>query len=242
MKHALILLSGGLDSSTCLAVAIEEGYTVSTLAFDYGQRHRVELEKSTAIANHYRVERQLIIALPFYRALGGSALTDSTEVPKHVDVAQMHCSNGVASESQIPVTYVPGRNLVFLSIAVGTAEMIGADDIFIGVNALDYSGYPDCRPDFIEQFEKTAKLATRTGVLEGKIKIQTPLLALTKCQIVQLAHRLEVPLALTHSCYDPVDTDACGHCDSCLLRLKGFEEAGLSDPVSYVGIANGSEL
>ena len=242
MKHALVLLSGGLDSSTCLGVALNEGYVVTTLAFDYGQRHRVELDKSTAIAQHYGIKRQLVIPLPFYRTLGGSALTDDTAVPKHTNTAEMHRHNGSDAHSQIPVTYVPGRNLIFLSIAVGTAEMIGADDIFIGVNALDYSGYPDCRPDFIEQFEKTAKLATRTGVIDGKIKIRTPLLELSKAEIVKLANRLEVPLALTHSCYDPVGVIACGHCDSCLLRLKGFEQAGFVDPVQYVGESNASRL
>jgi 7-cyano-7-deazaguanine synthase len=242
MKRALVLLSGGLDSSTCLAVALNEGYVVTTLAFDYGQRHRVELQKSTAIAQHYGIERQLVISLPFYRTLGGSALTDDTAVPKHVDTSEMQRSNSGDAKSQIPVTYVPGRNLIFLSIGVGTAEMIGADDIFIGVNALDYSGYPDCRPDFIKQFEKTAKLATRTGVVDGKIKIRTPLLDLSKAEIVKLAYKLKVPLSLTHSCYDPVGVEACGHCDSCLLRLRGFEEAGLIDPVAYVGVPNDPQL
>ena len=242
MKHALVLLSGGLDSSTCLAVALEKGYEVSTLSFDYGQRHRVELTKSRAIADHYGIERQLVIPLPFYRALGGSALTDEIDVPKHESVTAMHAANHGDGEEDIPITYVPARNLIFLSIAVGTAEMIGAETIYIGVNALDYSGYPDCRPDFIEHFEQTAKLATRTGVTDGAISISTPLLQLTKREIVELASALQVPLGMTHSCYDPVDHLSCGHCDSCLLRLAGFEAAGVEDPIIYSGSRNAATL
>ena len=233
MKKALVLLSGGLDSSTCLALAVNEGYEVTTLSFDYQQRHVIELSKSRALADHYGVKEQLRIPLPFYRDLGGSALTSNIEVPKHENVEAMQRANESDQTENIPVTYVPARNLIFLSIAVGTAEIIGADEIFIGVNALDYSGYPDCRPDFITSFEHTARLATRTGVTDGRLSLRTPLLDLSKKEIIELAHRLNMPFELTHSCYDPIGDVSCGACDSCLLRLKGFESAGLSDPIPY---------
>ena len=233
MKKALVLLSGGLDSTTCLAVAADQGYDVSTISFDYGQRHRVELEAAKRIATQYNVSRQLVVPLPFFREIGGSALTDAVEVPKGRSTDEMMSPDGGDTNASIPVTYVPARNLVFLSIAAATAEVIGANDLFIGVNALDYSGYPDCRPDFIEQFQQTARLATRTGVVEGKLKIHTPLMELTKSRIVSLAHKLGAPLSLTHSCYDPVGDTSCGQCDSCILRLKGFKEAGLTDPIPY---------
>jgi 7-cyano-7-deazaguanine synthase len=240
MKHALVLLSGGLDSTTCLGIALDQGYQVSTLSFDYGQRHKVELTQSRAIAGHYGIDRQLVIPLPFYRTLGGSALTDEIDVPKHLSTEDMLNSHQGITGEHIPVTYVPARNLMFLSIAVGTAEMFGAQAIFIGVNALDYSGYPVCRPDFITQFERTAKLATRTGVMDGTIEIKTPLLDLSKREIIERATRLKVPLALTHSCYDPINEQSCGQCDSCLLRLTGFAQAGLTDPIVYAGSADAS--
>ena len=242
MKHALVLLSGGLDSTTCLGIALDEGYEVSTLSFDYGQRHKIELERSRTIADYYGIKRQLVIPLPFYRTLGGSALTDDIDVPKHSTTDEMLKSNQGETGEQIPVTYVPARNLIFLTIAVGAAEMVNAQAIFIGVNALDYSGYPDCRPDFIAQFEKTAKLATRTGVTDGPVEIKTPLVDLTKREIIELGTELEVPLGLTHSCYDPIGGVACGYCDSCLLRLAGFAQAGLKDPVTYAEVANAPRL
>ena len=232
MKKALVLLSGGLDSTTCLAVAQRDGFELTTLTFDYGQRHAVELEAAKKVADHYQVSRQLVVPLPFFREIGGSALTSDTAVPKSRTPDEMNGSDADTEES-IPVTYVPARNLVFLSIAIGTAEVIGADDLYIGVNALDYSGYPDCRPDFIQQFEKTARLATRTGVVEGNLKIRTPLLNLSKAEIVSLGLELGAPLEFTHSCYDPVDSVSCGACDSCILRLNGFKSAGASDPIPY---------
>ena len=233
MKKALVLLSGGLDSTTCLAVAVSKGYEVSTISFDYGQRHQVELKAAQAVANAYGVQNQLVVPLPFFREIGGSALTDAVAVPKGRTESEMNNTDGPDSHESIPVTYVPARNLVFLSIAAATAEVVGAQDLFIGVNALDYSGYPDCRPDFIERFQQTARLATRTGVVEGRLSIQTPLMTLTKAEIIKLAHDLDAPLGLTHSCYDPVGAKACGQCDSCYLRLKGFREANLTDPIAY---------
>lgn len=233
MKKALVLLSGGLDSTTCLAVAVDQGYEVSTISFDYGQRHRVELSAAKRVADHYGVKEQLVVPLPFFRTLGGSALTDSIGVPKGRSESEMASPDGQDTEASIPITYVPARNLVFLSMASATAEVLGADDLFIGVNALDYSGYPDCRPDFIAHFQQTARLATRTGVIDGKLHIHTPLISLTKAEIVRLADSLDAPLAATHSCYDPVGDLSCGQCDSCLLRLKGFREANILDPIRY---------
>ena len=234
MKKALVLLSGGLDSTTCLAVAMKEGFEVHTISFDYGQRHSVELTAARRIAQHYGVASQLVVPLPFFREIGGSALTDSVAVPKGRSASEMSPADGIDTADSIPVTYVPARTLIFLSIASATAEVIGANDLFIGVNALDYSGYPDCRPDFIRHFQQTARLATRTGVVDGDLTIHTPLMELTKAEIVTLANELGAPLGLTHSCYDPIDGKACGACDSCLLRLKGFAEAGVVDPVPYL--------
>lgn len=221
-KKAVCLLSGGLDSSTCLALARREGYACYALSFDYGQRHRVELEAAARVAACLGVERHMVARIGL-DAFGGSALTDNIEVPKSRSLDAM--SHG------IPVTYVPARNTIFLSFGLAWAEVLGSSDLFIGVNALDYSGYPDCRPEFIDAYERMANLATKAGV-EGRTRLQihTPLLHLSKAQIIRLAADLGVPFALTHSCYDPLpDGRSCGECDSCLLRRKGFEEAGVED-------------
>jgi len=221
-KKAVCLLSGGLDSSTCLALASRDGYACYALSFDYGQRHRIELEAAARIAAAIGVERHIVAKIGL-DAFGGSALTDDIDVPKGREADEM--SHG------IPVTYVPARNTIFLSFALAWAEVLGSADIFIGVNALDYSGYPDCRPEFIEAYERMANLATKAGV-EGhtKLKIHTPLLKLSKAEIVKLAHKLGLDFALTHSCYDPDAAGRpCGQCDSCLLRAKGFHEAGIED-------------
>jgi 7-cyano-7-deazaguanine synthase len=216
---AVCLLSGGLDSSTCLALAVRDGFACHALSFDYAQRHAVELEAARRVAAHYCVEHR-VVRLPIFR---GSALTDNLAVPKHESAAEIG--------AEIPVTYVPARNTVFLSVALAWAEVLGAGDIFIGVNALDYSGYPDCRPEFITAFEAMANLALKEAV-EGRlrVRIHTPLIRLSKAEIVRLGHELGVPFGITHSCYDPgPDGGPCGHCDSCLLRRKGFEEAGIED-------------
>ncbi|HWB87121.1 MAG TPA: 7-cyano-7-deazaguanine synthase QueC [Bryobacteraceae bacterium] len=222
MKRAVCLLSGGLDSSTCLALARREDYACYALSFDYGQRHRIELEAASRIAAHLGAERHMVARIDL-EAFGGSALTADIAVPKGRSAAEM--GNG------IPITYVPARNTIFLSFALAWAEVLESSDIFIGVNALDYSGYPDCRPEYIAAYQTMANLATRAGV-EGKthLQIHTPLLALSKAQIVKLAHELSLPFGLTHSCYDPApDGRPCGQCDSCLLRRKGFQEAGIED-------------
>jgi 7-cyano-7-deazaguanine synthase len=219
---AVCLLSGGLDSATCLALARSEGYACYALSFDYGQRHRVELEAAARVAATFGAARHMVARIGL-DAFGGSALTADIDVPKGRSTAEM--GHG------IPSTYVPARNTIFLSFALAWAETLGSRDIFIGVNALDYSGYPDCRPEYIEAYERMANLATRAAV-EGRarFKIHTPLLDLNKAQIVKLAHELGVPFGLTHSCYDPgAGGRACGQCDACLLRAKGFLEAGLED-------------
>jgi 7-cyano-7-deazaguanine synthase len=219
---AVCLLSGGLDSATCLALARREGYDTYALSFDYGQRHRVELEAAARVAEALGAARHVVAKIGL-DVFGGSALTDAIAVPKGRSAAEM--GNG------IPITYVPARNTIFLSFALGWAEVLGTGDIFIGVNALDYSGYPDCRPEFIEAYERMANLATKAGV-EGtaRVRIHTPLLRLSKAEIVKLGRELGVPFGLTHSCYDPSpDGRPCGQCDSCLLRRKGFEEAGVAD-------------
>lgn len=222
-KKAIILYSGGLDSTTCLAIAQSEGFVPYTMSFDYGQRHTVELTKAAQYAPRLgAVEHQMVnIDL---RRIGGSALTSDLDVPKNI------------VDDGIPVTYVPARNTIFLSFALAWAEVLGAFDIFIGVNALDYSGYPDCRPEYIAAYETMANLATKAGVEgEGRYRIHTPLIALTKAEIIRRGLDLGVDYALTHSCYDPTpDGQACGACDSCRLRLKGFREAGIEDPVPYV--------
>ncbi len=222
--RAVVLLSGGLDSATALAVARENGYECFALSFDYGQRHARELESAQQVAASLGAAKHLTLRLDL-RAIGGSALTDDIAVPK----GRSH----EAIAAGIPLTYVPARNTIFLSHALAWAETLGSQDIFIGVNALDYSGYPDCRPEFIEAFERLANLATRAGV-EGKsrFRVHTPLITLSKAQIVARAHELGVNLSLTWSCYEPEpDGRACGLCDSCLLRKKGFAEARLPDPV-----------
>jgi 7-cyano-7-deazaguanine synthase len=219
---AVCLLSGGLDSATCLALALREGYETYALSFDYGQRHRVELDAAARLAGALGAARHVVAKIGL-DAFGGSALTAPIDVPKGRSTAEM--DNG------IPITYVPARNTIFLSFALGWAEVLGTGDIFIGVNALDYSGYPDCRPEFIEAYERMANLATKAGV-EGtaRVKIHTPLLRLSKAEIVRLANDLGLPFGLTHSCYDPSpEGHPCGQCDACLLRRKGFAEAGIED-------------
>jgi len=221
--RAVCLLSGGLDSATCLALARRDGYETYALSFDYGQRHRVELLAAARVAESIGVAAHRVMELDL-RVFGNSALTADIDVPKGRSEETMG--------SEIPVTYVPARNTIFLSLALAWAEVLDAQDIFIGVNALDYSGYPDCRPEFIAAFESMANLATKTGV-EGRtrIKIHTPLISLTKAGIVKLGREMGLNFSLTHSCYDPdVHGRPCGLCDSCLLRRKGFAEAGLVDP------------
>ncbi|MBI4893449.1 MAG: 7-cyano-7-deazaguanine synthase QueC [Acidobacteria bacterium] len=227
MKRAVCLVSGGLDSATALACAVRDGYETYALSFDYGQRHRVELEAAERVARQMGAAAHRTIAIDL-RAFGGSALTAEIDVPKGRQKEEMG--------QGIPVTYVPARNTVFLSIALAWAEVLEAEDLFLGVNAVDYSGYPDCRPGYIEAFEKMANLATRAGV-EGKsrFKIHTPLIDLSKGEIIRLGLRLGVDYGLTHSCYDPVDGLSCGECDSCQLRLAGFAEAGAADPLRYTG-------
>ena len=222
-KKAVILYSGGLDSTTCLAIARTEGFEPYAMSFSYGQRHSVELELAKKNAKDVGAVEHLVVDFD-YRKVGGSALTADIEVPKE----------GVGSD--IPVTYVPARNTIFLSFALGWAEVLGAFDIFIGVNALDYSGYPDCRPEYIAAFEQMANLATKATVEgKGQFKIHTPLIHLTKAEIIEKGVALGVDYGRTHSCYDPTpEGTACGLCDSCRLRLKGFAEAGVSDPVRYV--------
>jgi 7-cyano-7-deazaguanine synthase len=221
-RPAVCLLSGGLDSTTCLAYAKQEGFTCYALSFDYGQRHKIELEHATRIATELGAARHMVAKIGL-DAFGGSALTAPIDVPKS--------RSGTEMGTGIPITYVPARNTIFLSFALAWAEVLGASDIFIGVNALDYSGYPDCRPEFIEAYERMANLATKAGV-EGRtrLRIHTPLLRLTKAEIVKLGHDLGVPFGLTFSCYDPdAAGQPCGVCDACLLRRKGFEEAGIAD-------------
>ena len=225
-NKAVVLLSGGLDSTTVLAIAMREGYSVYALSFDYGQTHKSELEAATAIAKRAGVKRHVILKIEL-RAFGGSALTDDIEIPKNRSLDAMG--------EGIPVTYVPARNTVFLSLALAWAEAVGAGNIFIGVNALDYSGYPDCRPEYIEAFQNLANLATKAGTEGGvKFKIHTPLIAMTKKEIIEAGLALGVDYAGTSTCYDPSPNGApCGECDACVLRLKGFSEAGVSDPAPY---------
>jgi len=227
-KTAVVLLSGGLDSATTLAIAAAQGYAIAALSFDYGQRHAREIAAAAAIARHYRVLRHETMKIDL-RAFGGSALTANIAVPKD------HLGQENPGHSAIPITYVPARNTVFLSFALGLAEVSGAFDIFIGVNAVDYSGYPDCRPEFIAAFETLANLATKAGVEKsGTFKVHAPLVRMSKAEIIRTGLQLGVPYELTHSCYDPTpDGKACGHCDSCLLRLAGFKEIGERDPVAY---------
>lgn len=234
-KPAVLLLSGGLDSTTVLALISAENYDVHAVSFSYGQRHSGEVAAAQKIAARYGVVQHVVAHIDL-RVFGGSALTADIDVPKDRTVDSSH---------EVPVTYVPARNTIFLSYALALAEVTDAKEIFIGVNALDYSGYPDCRPEYIEAFEKMARLATRAGVeSEGElnqITIRAPLIDMTKKQIVELGRSLGVDYEMTTSCYDPAPNgDACGHCDACRLRLRGFAEAGTTDPTTYVADANGS--
>jgi 7-cyano-7-deazaguanine synthase len=225
MKRAVVLLSGGIDSTTTLAVAIAQGYEAYALSFDYGQRHRIETEAARGVGNSLGAREHRVAKIDL-RIFGGSALTDKIDVPKQR--SEKEIGHG------IPITYVPARNTIFLAHAVAWAEVIGASDIFLGVNAIDYSGYPDCRPEFIEAFENLANLGTKAGVEGRRFQIHTPLIKFSKVEIIRKALELGVDLSLTHSCYDPSPEGlACGECDSCLLRLKGFCEAGIQDPIRY---------
>jgi 7-cyano-7-deazaguanine synthase len=224
MKTAVVLLSGGLDSMVCAALAREAGFAVTALTVDYGQRHRIELNAARRVAADL-ADQHIVLPLDL-RAFGGSALTSHVEVPK----------DGVSEG--IPITYVPARNTIFLSLALGLAEASGARDIYIGVNALDYSGYPDCRAEFVAEFEKLANVATKAGVEGDGFTIHAPLLDMTKADIAREAQRLGLDAAISHSCYDPApDGRACGRCDACRLRAKGFAQAGIADPTVYVALA-----
>jgi 7-cyano-7-deazaguanine synthase len=225
-QPAIVLLSGGLDSSTTLAVAKAEGFDVHALSFRYGQRHEVELQAARRMASSFGITKHIVMDIDL-RQFGGSALTSEIEVPKSRSAKEIG--------SGVPITYVPARNTIFLSFALAWAEVLGAHDIFIGVNALDYSGYPDCRPEFIAAFEHLANLATKAGVEDkARFTIHAPLLELTKAEIIRLGMKLGVDYSLTVSCYDPSpDGEACGECDSCQLRQKGFQEASFEDPIRY---------
>ena len=226
MKRAVVLLSGGIDSTTTLAIAMAEGYEAYALSFDYGQRHQIEVEAARRVASSLGANAHRVAKIDL-RIFGGSALTGSVPVPKQRSETEI--ARG------IPVTYVPARNTIFLAYALAWAEVIPAADIFLGVNAIDYSGYPDCRPKFIEAFETVANLGTKAGLEGRRFQIHTPLIKLSKAEIIRKAVELGVDLSLTHSCYDPSSKGlACGECDSCLLRLKGFREAGMKDPIPYM--------
>jgi 7-cyano-7-deazaguanine synthase len=222
-RCAIVLSSGGLDSTTCLAIARAEGFAlIYSMSFDYGQRHRYELVAAERVAKHFGVAEHRVVRIDL-RQFGGSALTADIAVPKDRDEKQM-------AGGDIPITYVPARNTIFLSYALGWAEVLECDDVFIGVNALDYSGYPDCRPEFVESFQKTARLGTK----RTRFSVHAPLVHLTKAQIIRRGVELGVDYSMTHSCYDPDSHGrACGRCDSCLLRKKGFAEAGVADPTVY---------
>ena len=225
MKRAVVLLSGGVDSTTTLAIAIAEGYETYALSFDYGQRHQIETEAARHVANSLGAKEHRIASIDL-RIFGGSALTGDVDVPKQR--TEKEIAHG------IPITYVPARNTIFLAYALAWAEVIPSNDIFLGVNAIDYSGYPDCRPEFIEAFEALANLGTKAGVEGRGFQVHTPLIKFSKADIIRKAVDLRVDLSLTHSCYDPTPEGlACGECDSCLLRLKGFHEVGLKDPIRY---------
>ena len=223
-NKAVILLSGGLDSTTCLAIAKHQGFDLNTLTINYGQRHDFELKSAQKIVDHFQIKNHSVINIDLAQ-FGGSALTDEIDVPKDRSESEM---------TDIPLTYVPARNTVFLSLALAWAETINAFNIFIGVNVLDYSGYPDCRPEYIAAFEKTANLATKAGVSGERFKIQTPLINMKKSEIILNGLKLGLDYSLTSSCYDPLKNGTpCGHCDACILRLKGFQEADAIDPLSY---------
>jgi 7-cyano-7-deazaguanine synthase len=231
-RHAVVLLSGGMDSATTAAVARDQGFVVDALSFRYGQRHAVELEAARRIAHQLGVARHVVLDIDL-RAFGGSALTDAIEVPKDRPLAAM--GDGV------PATYVPARNTIFLAFALAFAETVGATDIFIGANAVDYSGYPDCRPEFLAAFQHMARLGTRLGSEGAPLTIHAPLIELSKADIVRRGRALGVDFGLTRTCYDPApDGTACGHCDACQLRLKGFREAGLADPAPYAAPTGGA--
>ncbi len=224
-QRAVILLSGGLDSTTTLAIAQAQGYSCYCLSFHYGQKQTIELEKARAVAARYQVAQHLILRLDLDK-IGGSALTDAIEVPK---------DSCPIDQTTIPVTYVPARNTILLAHAVAWAEVLGARDIFLGVNAVDYSGYPDCRPEFLEAFARMANLGTRAGVSGGeKFTIQAPLLRMSKAEIIKKGLELGVDYSITHSCYDPQGAKSCGRCDACRLRLMGFAKAGTKDPIAYL--------
>ena len=225
MKPAVVLLSGGIDSTTTLAIAIAEGYKAYALSLDYGQRHQVEMEAARRVVNSLGAKDHRIAKIDL-RVFGGSALTDDIAVPKQRSETEI--AHG------IPVTYVPARNTIFLAYALAWAEVIPANDIFIGVNAIDYSGYPDCRPEFIQAFENLAEVGTKAGVEGRRFHVRTPLIKLSKADIIRKGIEIGVDFSLTHSCYDPTPEGlACGECDSCLLRLKAFRDAGIKDPVCY---------
>lgn len=230
-QRAVVLLSGGIDSTTAMGIARRDGFAVHALSFSYGQRHAAEIEAARRVARHLGAAQHVVVSFDL-RLFGGSALTADVDVPKDRSAADM--------AGDIPVTYVPARNTIFLSFALAWAETLGASDLFIGVNALDYSGYPDCRPEYIEAFQRMADLATKAGV-EGHqhLRIHTPLIRMTKAEIIRTGIALGVDYGLTLSCYDPAPEGACGRCDACLLRLKGFAEAGRRDPVPY---RDGGEL
>lgn len=224
-ERAVVLVSGGLDSATILAMARQQGFECFSIAFDYGQRHRFELEAAQRVAAANGVVRHIVVPIDL-RAFGGSALTADLDVPKDRSHSEM--------EAGIPITYVPARNTVFLSLALGWAETLDARHLFIGVNAVDYSGYPDCRPAFVAAFENLANLATKSGVEGATWKVHAPLISLSKAEIIRQGLALGVDYSLTHSCYDPApDGRSCGHCDSCQLRLRGFAEVGCPDPIRY---------
>jgi 7-cyano-7-deazaguanine synthase len=224
-KKAVILLSGGLDSTTVLAIARSRGFRCCCLSFRYGQKQDIELQRARAVARAMQADEHLMLRLDLGK-IGGSALTADIEVPKDRETAHM--------DDDIPVTYVPGRNIIFLSHALAWAEVLGAADIFLGINAVDYSGYPDCRPEFLQAFEQMANLGTRKGSTGQAFRLHAPLIELSKREIVELGTTLGVDYSTTHSCYDPVGELACGRCDACRLRLRGFAEAGLEDPIGYV--------
>lgn len=223
-KKAVVLLSGGLDSSTALAIAHQQGFELHALSFDYGQRHQREVDAAAAVARHYGVQYQKTITIDL-RAFGGSALTADFDVPHSRSLEKM--------SQEIPITYVPARNTIFLSFALAYAEVTDADDIFLGINAIDYSGYPDCRPEYLEAYERMANLATKATTQDGRVfHIHAPLLRMNKAEIIRKGIELGVPYEFTWSCYEGGEL-ACGTCDSCLLRLNGFAEAGLQDPIGY---------
>lgn len=242
MKKSVVLVSGGLDSATCCGFARKDGFEIYAMSFSYGQRHQVELESARKVASFFDAKEHRIISIDL-RAFGGSSLTSDIDVPKNrfprgENSTQKEVTSGAHRQTheEIPNTYVPARNTIFLSYALGWAEVLGCNDIYIGVNAVDYSGYPDCRPQFIDAFEKMANLATKAAVENQKITIHTPLISLTKAQIIKTGISMNLDYGITHSCYDPSpDGLACGSCDSCIIRKNGFMDAGVKDPTHYQG-------